>query len=79
MRIPRDATVLRICEQPDGTRDIIFENGDPQDYIWSTWSKSRWKSIDWLLGKVQDDQYGILEHAKTEVIAGCYADRSNVC
>ena len=64
MTIPKGSTVLRLYEQPDGSVEIEFEDGDPRDYIWSSWSKSNWKSIDWLLGKVPDDQYNIIEVAK---------------
>ena len=49
--IPHDATVLRIYENQDGTREIMFENGNPSDYLWSSWEKSNWKSIAWLMGK----------------------------
>lgn len=64
MKIPKGATVLRLYDQPDGTVQIVFEDGDPRDYIWTSWSKSNWKSIDWLLGRIPDDQYGILKSAK---------------
>lgn len=64
MTIPKGSTVLRLYEQPDGSVEIEFEDGDPRDYIWSSWSKSNWKSIDWLLGKAPDDQYNIIEGAK---------------
>lgn len=66
MQIPKGATVLRLYQQSDGSIEIVFENGTPRDYIWSTWEKSNWKSIDWLLGKVENDEFGILKQLETE-------------
>jgi len=54
MKIPKGSTVLRLYEQEDGSIEIEFKTGDPQDYIWSTWEKSNWKSIEWLLGKEKE-------------------------
>jgi hypothetical protein len=64
MLVPKGSTVMRIYELDNGSKEIVFEGGDPADYIWSTWEKSNWKSLDWLMGKVENDQYGISKEHK---------------
>ena len=71
MKIPKGSTVLRLYEQPDGSIEIDFKTGNPLDYIWTTWEKSNWKSIEWLLGKVPNDQSRL-----TDGVADGQEDRS---
>lgn len=59
MKVLKGSTVMKLCQSPNGDIEIIFESGSPKDYIWTTWEKSNWKSIDWLLGKVPNDEFGI--------------------
>lgn len=59
--VPKGATVMRVYARQvysDGSESpltIRFEGGDPKDYLWTTWSKSTWKSLDYLSGIVDDN------------------------
>ena len=59
IKVPKDATVMRVYDNGVDPRKIVFEDGDPKDYIWTTWPKSIWKSIDWMAGKVDDNNLTI--------------------
>ena len=59
IQIPFGATVVRFYDRGDSI-DIDFGFGDPRDYIWSTWEKSNWKSIDYILGKVDNENNPIV-------------------
>ncbi len=56
MKVPKGSTVFRFYKNFDGSLEIMFESGEPQDYIWTTWENSNWKSIDWIMGNKQKEE-----------------------